>query len=44
METNTLVYIKGKEHLGIGCISKVFSKHYNVNIGTTDVKKLKRRM
>jgi len=40
METNTLVTIKNKPDFGICCISKIFAKHYNVNIGTSDVEKI----
>jgi hypothetical protein len=40
METNTLVTIKNKPDFGICCISKIFAKHYNVNIGTDGCEKI----
>lgn len=40
LTTNTLVYHKRNKNWGIGCIADVMSKHYKVNFGTDDVKKV----
>lgn len=41
METNTLVRHKKIKSLGIGCVSKIFSKQVNVNFGQDDTVKCK---